>query len=399
MQPSSAVSALTGLVGITGFGLAIAICIWLQPKPAIGTVLLITLTAIPMWWQEWRRHRSSATNGNQEATSLSIRRSWYFRGILSVAPIWLLTLGLFFSCIPDITVGFWGVAALSWPVLLLLLVLNLWNFDSTVSPTETIGRWWTCRQEPFPWHFLRDQLVKAFFLPLMLAFSYTWLIQVYWNLSEAKSFRWYSLSLALLYLIDTVFASIGYISASHKTDSHIRSSNPYWLGWISALMCYPPFFEWLKAAGFNYRDGFEWHHWLGISGLMASCWGVAILVLTAIYTWATIVFGIRFSNLTNRGIITHGPYRFTKHPAYLAKNVSWWLISVPFISNASSLQALLHCLILLCVNCIYWVRAKTEERHLMADPTYVAYARWIAEHGLWTKFRRKLSSLRFTALS
>ena len=61
-------------------------------------------------------------------------------------------------------------------------------------------------------------------------------------------------------------------------------------------------------------------------------WGSAILALVAIYVWATIAFGARFSNLTHRGIITAGPYRFTKHPAYLAKNLSWWLITLPFDS-------------------------------------------------------------------
>lgn len=38
----------------------------------------------------------------------------------------------------------------------------------------------------------------------------------------------------------------------------------------------------------------------------------------AIYAWATIMFGGRFSNLTHRGIITNGPYPWTKHPAYRA---------------------------------------------------------------------------------
>lgn len=32
-----------------------------------------------------------------------------------------------------------------------------------------------------------------------------------------------------------------------------------------------------------------------------SClWGLTILLLSGIYCWATIIFGLRFSNLTNR---------------------------------------------------------------------------------------------------
>ena len=35
--------------------------------------------------------------------------------------------------------------------------------------------------------------------------------------------------------------------------------------------------------------------------------GAVLVALTAIYAWATVAFGIRFSNLTHRGILTHGP--------------------------------------------------------------------------------------------
>jgi hypothetical protein len=53
-----------------------------------------------------------------------------------------------------------------------------------------------------------------------------------------------------------------------------------------------------------------------------------------IYVWSTAVFGLRFSDLTHRGIITNGPYRWVKRPAFLTKNLSWWMISVPFIAGA-----------------------------------------------------------------
>lgn len=115
---------------------------------------------------------------------------------------------------------------------------------------------------------------------------------------------------------------------------------------------------------------------------------MAILALTGVYTWATVVFGPRFSNLTNRGIITSGPFRWTKHPAYISKNLSWWLIAVPFVSQQGAGAAALNCLALLGVNAIYWIRAKTEERHLMQDPVYQEYAAWVAANGWWAKCRR-----------
>lgn len=71
-----------------------------------------------------------------------------------------------------------------------------------------------------------------------------------------------------------------------------------------------------------------------------------------------------------------------KHPAYVSKNISWWLISVPFIAGAGWFTALQSCLLLLCVNLVYFLRAKTEERHLRADPAYREYEAFIAQHGL-----------------
>ncbi len=97
-------------------------------------------------------------------------------------------------------------------------------------------------------------------------------------------------------------------------------------------------------------------------------WAAAIIALTVIYALCTVSFGLRFSNLTHRGIITDGPYRFTKHPAYLAKNLSWWLISVPFVSEQGWGAALRNCMLLALLNLIYYARARTEERHLSRDP-------------------------------
>ena len=104
------------------------------------------------------------------------------------------------------------------------------------------------------------------------------------------------------------------------TDSHVRSTEPSALGWVVALMCYEPISRGLWPAWFAYDAGRPWGHWLAGSPLLYQAWGLLILLLTAVYAWATVSFGLRFSNLTHRGIITSGPYRWLRHPAYLAKN-------------------------------------------------------------------------------
>jgi hypothetical protein len=45
------------------------------------------------------------------------------------------------------------------------------------------------------------------------------------------------------------------------------------------------------------------------------------------------------------------------------------------------------------VSTIYFLRAKTEERHLSKDPAYVEYALWMDEHG-WLRFLNRVPLVR-----
>ena len=185
-----------------------------------------------------------------------------------------------------------------------------------------------------------------------------------------------------LYFIDVALVSMTYLMSLKLTDTHIRSTEPTAFGWLVALICYEPFWSVIGTQYLAYGNGREWGYWFGGAPWLYALWGSMILCLVVIYVWATIAFGARFSNLTHRGIITHGPYRYSKHPAYLAKNLSWWLVSMPFMIGASPLATLRCCVLLLLLNGIYFLRAKTEERHLGLDPVYRRYADWIEQHGL-----------------
>lgn len=107
------------------------------------------------------------------------------------------------------------------------------------------------------------------------------------------------------------------------------------LGWAVCLVCYQPF-HLVRLAYLNYDDSERWQDLLPNLPWLTTLWAAVILFLVFIYAWSTVCFGLRFSNLTHRGIITSGPYRFVKHPAYLSKNLSWWLISMPFLGQAAA---------------------------------------------------------------
>jgi len=232
-------------------------------------------------------------------------------------------------------------------------------------------------------HFL-GWAVKAFFLPLMVVYLRNQVDSVVngWPADFAWNIPTYRFCFDCSFLVDLLFCVVGYTLTLRMLDTHIRSTEPTPLGWIVALVCYQPFFSVIGNYYLRYESGTIWDGWLASSPLLLAAWGTLILVLVWIYALATVAFGLRFSNLTHRGIITSGPYALVKHPAYLSKNLSWWMISVPFVATAGWAEALRHCLLLALLNGVYALRAWTEERHLRRDPAYVAYCQWIREHGL-----------------
>ena len=140
-----------------------------------------------------------------------------------------------------------------------------------------------------------------------------------------------------------------------------------------------------------------WGYWLHGHTALLWVWAAMLTALTAVYAWATMAFGIRFSNLTYRGVLTNGPYRFTRHPAYLSKNLFWWFSAMPFlVTTGSAAEAVRNTVFLGCVSAIYFARAKTEEAHLLAeDDKYRDYHSWMAVHGPITgPMSRLLSKLK-----
>lgn len=205
------------------------------------------------------------------------------------------------------------------------------------------------------------------------------------------------LLVTLLFLVDVQIGTVGYLLTLRPLDSHIRSANPLLAGWLAALMCYPPF-VWGIIGPKDQILSYElatpgWAHWFGGNPVLLWAWGTLLVFLTGVYAWATVVFGLRFSNLTYRGVITHGPYRFTRHPAYLAKNLFWWASVLPFmVTSDSALEALRNCVFLGVVNGIYYWRARTEEAHLLAeDAKYREYYVWMQSRGAITARLARLS--------
>lgn len=348
---------------------------WSRPRP-VSAIIDVSVTKLAGLWATW------AVIG-----ALYCIARWYWNGPYLLAMEVLGTVAV--------------------PLFLLSIPYVIWLDRVLIEPRDAA---WHCGalligREPFDpaevWRHARAWAVKGFFTAFMISIvpgGFAALVENDWMPTLTDPVRLAGMLTTAMFVIDAQIGTVGYILTLKPLDAQIRSANPFLAGWLAALVCYPPF-QLMQNGGplFYQTNTAGWGFWLaGQNGLLWT-WAALLVVLTAIYAWATVAFGLRFSNLTYRGVLTNGPYRFTKHPAYLAKNTFWWLESLPFLVVSHSLTDMVrNTVFLACVSAIYFWRAKTEEAHLLAeDPKYRAYADWMAQHGLITRlFHRAGQALR-----
>lgn len=197
------------------------------------------------------------------------------------------------------------------------------------------------------------------------SFKEAFLYIVHNGFSETNLFQNYQVVFSSLFyslfIVDVSIALIGYLIASRWLDNRTKTVDSTLFGWAVALVCYPPF----NAFMFDYGS-FESYDIITSEWLKMAMMTFVIFLYT-IYVWGTVELGFKFSNLTNRGIITTGPYKIVRHPAYISKNLSWWIESSFVLSNFWAT------LVLFGWNIIYFLRGITEERHLSKDPAYREY--------------------------
>jgi hypothetical protein len=171
-----------------------------------------------------------------------------------------------------------------------------------------------------------------------------------------------------LFLVDVTLALLGYLSASRWLGTKSKSAEATALGWMAALACYPPFnsvtgqlvpYDAYHGPPYAVLATIGFHHFLMLT----------TLGLFFIYVWATVAFGLRFSNLTHRGIIARGPYAWIRHPAYATKNLAWWTESINNFGSPWQFAYIFGC------NLLYVTRALTEERHLGLFADYREYCK------------------------
>lgn len=329
-------------------------------------------------------------------------RSWSRVRVKALAIASLLCLMLLYSALMTWSglapfANFYIDMAALLPVLLLILPLYVSYVDRRLKDPEDdyyrfglvlLGRrvWIFSEQK----QFLLAAFVKILFIPAMysgLIHALTILLTFEWSFNPGvliAGLFFFGLS------FDLVIATVGYVFASRLLGTEVRSTDSTWSGWLVCMICYPPFvviFQYVREQA----DDLVWTDWLLPDQPLYWVWAVMVAGSWTLYWFSNACFGLRFSNLTWRGLIAHGPYRFTKHPCYIGKNLYWWLHTVPFIGVGLSLDLLRNLLALSFVSLVYYLRAKTEERHLARFPEYAGYMRWMDRHGLLARCLRKVS--------
>lgn len=223
-------------------------------------------------------------------------------------------------------------------------------------------------------------LVKFFFTPIMVKFAVGNFnaIRFKVNLFASHEMDWFSipffndhfygLALATIFLIDTGFFAFGYLFEASWLKNKVRSVDTSFFGWLVALACYPPFTD-------AFAKWVPWHTsdyaWFGSAEVTLAV-RILLLLLLLGYVAATVSLGTKCSNLTNRGIVSSGAYSIVRHPAYICKNLFWWIVLIPAVQHTP-----LAILGMLFWSMVYFFRAITEERHLLQDLNYRNYCKTV----------------------
>ena len=338
---------------------------WARPR-RLGEVIDISITKLAGLWATWAL-----------IAFLYCIARWYWRGQYLFA---MEVLGVF-----------------AVPLILLSVPYVLWLDRVLVNPRDgawhfgamLIGR--EAHDTEQVWHHLRAWAVKGFFCAFMISIlppGFAAIVSLDFATIAGNPVATATWLTELLFVIDVQLAMVGYLVTLKPLDAQIRSANPHLGAWLAALMCYPPFILMGDGGPLNYHhNAGEWSLWLEGQTALLWAWGGLLVFLTGVYAWATVAFGLRFSNLTYRGVLTGGPYRFTRHPAYLSKNLFWWCATMPFLATSGSLTDVVRNTALLAlVSAVYYWRARTEERHLSdEDPKYRAYSAWMQDNAVITR--------------
>jgi protein-S-isoprenylcysteine O-methyltransferase Ste14 len=293
-----------GMLGVTCLTFVWLTVTLLRPPAIVGAIAILFATALPMAWRD-----RTLTPSTPKAEARPI--AWLIGFIAVSAPFALLQL----SALPA------AQLLIGWAIVLPLLLVRVcighirpFTGAAAILGTALLQRSWADLVS----NDARLLALKMFFLPLY-GLSLFALTALALNVSISVS-NLLIIAVVFAYTIDLAIGLSGYVFASAGTSIQPRLS-----GWLVCLACYLPVMHHWPAFERVVLQEIQWPHLNG-SGALFLVGATTMVIALILYVSATIAFGPRFANLANRGIITTGPYRLMKHPAYFAHVVNAWVI-------------------------------------------------------------------------
>lgn len=222
---------------------------------------------------------------------------------------------------------------------------------------------------------LLNLLMRAYFVPIMV-------VQVYYNLfrsvqllpgnapGDALLAALFLISM-VLWLTDTLNASLSYCLESRWLENRSRSIDMTLGGWAVCLFCYAPLngvtgylFSFAPALANNNPATLVYG---GMAFLYAIKLVEIVVLIAHIYT--DVSLGPSVANITLKKLQTRGPYGIVRHPGTTTKLLLWTMQSF-FYSRFWNIKYIYGYLMW---SAIYVLRALTEERHLSQHEEYRAY--------------------------
>lgn len=174
----------------------------------------------------------------------------------------------------------------------------------------------------------------------------------------------------IITMFTTIILAFSYITELDLFKNKIKSVDTTPLGVITCIMCYYPFMllstKIIPTPDENIIpvDNFALRITLNILIILAN-FGILIAVGR---------LGTKSGNLTNRGIVTGFPYNIVRHPNYIMQICYIIFTTIPvYFSGLYPIETILLTAGLIGWAYVYYLRAITEERHLIQDEAYQQY--------------------------
>lgn len=190
-----------------------------------------------------------------------------------------------------------------------------------------------------------------------------------WQFIDDTSDMWVTIML----MITNIIFAFSYLTELDLFKNKIKSIDTTPLGVITCIICYYPVIILTNQIIPKYNDELIPVDNFGLRILL----NILVVVVNFGALLAIARLGTKAGNLTNRGIETRFPYSIIRHPNYSMQICYIILTSLPILllSGYSILWKAIMLVGILSWIGIYYLRAITEERHLIKDIAYREYAK------------------------